>query len=174
MVNPLRSYLLGTKALLAMLWEPSFQELLSPAERSAIENAVPLTRILDESTARCLMDERERWVLKKAESHGGRHVILGPVVDDAEWRHCLAEGLTSSAPWIAQRAQTVPRYRLPSADSATGALTLADRYINWNPFLFAGRYAGGITRASDSILINICLGGGLIPTVAVHSSPAWS
>jgi len=38
------------------------------------------------------------------------------------------------------------------------------KFFNFNPFLFNGVYAGAIARASNTELINITLGGGLLPT----------
>ncbi len=39
-----------------------------------------------------------------------------------------------------------------------------EKHYNWNPFMFGGRYAGGLVRVSSTPLINITLGGGLLPT----------
>jgi hypothetical protein len=44
--------------------------------------------------------------------------------------------------------------------------------MNYNPFVFRGSYGGGIARVSDSQLINICLGGGLLPTLTTERAPS--
>ncbi len=56
----------------------------------------------------------------------------------------------------------MPRLAMPVADG--NRVSRTEKYYNWNPFIFAGRYAGGMVRVSETPLINICLGGGLLPT----------
>ena len=46
-----------------------------------------------------------------------------------------------------------------------GSVVACEKYFNWNPFVFGGKFAGSIVRVSDSPLINITLGGGLIPAL---------
>ena len=169
MVNPLRSYVVGSKALLALLHSERLKTYFSPMERELVSSVVPPTWIVDEGIRRRLRHERTGWVLKKAESHGGHHVLIGPLTADAQWEAALAE--TGTEIWVAQQLEPIPRYRLPQVNP-DGGVTLSERFINWNPFLFGGRYAGGITRASDSMLINICQGGALLPTAAVSSRAA--
>lgn len=151
MVNPLRSYLASSKTLLAHLcaaW---------PASRG--ECPVLPTRILDAVRIAALRGRPLSAVLKKGESHGGLHVLLPGLSSDADRERALDEALLE--PWIEQAYSPLPKLRVP----ANGALR--DKFYNWNPFLFGGAYAGAIARASDTPLINITLGGGLLPTVRV-------
>jgi len=48
--------------------------------------------------------------------------------------------------------------------------------VNINPFALLGKYSGTITRVSDSSVINVSAGGGLVPTLSAarkkgHHSP---
>ena len=101
-----------------------------------------------------------RWVLKKSESHGGENVVLPDPGRQAAWQAALAS--SEHETWIAQEYLDVPRLALPVVEG--GTITHAQKYYNWNPFVFGGRYAGGMVRVSSTPLINICLGGGLLPT----------
>jgi hypothetical protein len=167
MINPLRSYLVGIKTLLALLWDESVQATFSPVERETITQYVPYTRLVDESLVPRLRAERTAWVIKKGESHGGQSVLIGSLVDADKWEAALGAILRSRELWIAQQLQSVPKYRLCDVIPETKELVWAEPYVNWNPFLFGGKHAGAIARASRSLLINICLGGGLLPTVSV-------
>ena len=99
-------------------------------------------------------------MLKKGESHGGLHVLL-PGLTTIEQRHAALDDAEREA-WVAQEFVPLPKMRIPTRADAD-----ALKFYNWNPFLFGGKYAGGIARASDTPLINITLGGGLLPTIRV-------
>lgn len=151
MVNPLRSYLASSKTLLAHLcanW---------PASRG--ECPVLPTRILDAERIAQLRTHGDHVVLKKGESHGGLHVLLPGLASDTDRQAALDDA--EQSPWIEQAYAVLPKLRVPHAGG------VHDKFYNWNPFLFGCKYAGGIARASDTPLINITLGGGLLPTVRV-------
>jgi hypothetical protein len=153
MVNPLRSYLASSKTLLAFLcanW---------PASRGPCP--VIATRLLDGARIAALRARDEAVVLKKGESHGGLHVLL-PGMTTLAQRHAALDD-AEREPWVEQEYLPLPRLEVPCGTTPT-----ARKYYNWNPFLFGGRYAGAIARASDTPLINITLGGGLLPTVRVE------
>ena len=147
MVNPLRSYVAGVKSVL------SYLAIHEGAD------CVPNTLLLDTPQAReTVMASPSKWVLKKSESHGGNGVVL-PGTNEAKWRAALAA--SRSEVWIAQEYLEVPRLAVP--EIAGERVARAEKYFNWNPFMFAGRYAGGMVRVSSTPLINITAGGGLLP-----------
>jgi glutathionylspermidine synthase len=152
MVNPLSSYLASSKTLLAFLYERW------PRARGTCP--VLPTRVLDAQRIAALTAKDEDVVLKKGESHGGLHVLLPGLTTPEQRRSALTEALHE--PWVEQAYLHLPRLRFP-----TTAAPAAEKFYNWNPFLFGGRYAGAIARASDTELINITLGGGLLPTLHV-------
>jgi hypothetical protein len=148
MVNSLRSYLASSKTLLPRLGRRLPGQIadtcvVGPAERARL--AAP----------------PRGHVLKRAESHGGLAVLLPEIAGEPEWAAAIAE--SHDAPWVMQTYHPVPRLAIPRV--VDGAARLVGKYYNWNPFLFGGRYAGSIARASDTPLINITLGGALLPTV---------
>ena len=144
MVNPLRSYLGGAKSVLSHL----------TAQGAAL---IPRTVLLDNDEARQLVaSSPSRWVLKRSFGHGGAHVILPEPANEQKWHAALAA--TTHEAWIAQEYLVVPKL---TVDTPAGKV---EKYFNWNPFVFGGRYAGGLVRVSSSPLINITAGGGLLPT----------
>jgi hypothetical protein len=157
MVNPLRSYLAGAKSVLSHL---ALSSDLPPA-LSAAACLVPRTVQLDHEDARAMVKSTStRWALKKSESHGGMNVILPGISTEAAWHQAL-EASTREV-WIAQEYLEVPRMELPVVDG--NSVAWSEKYYNWNPFVFGGTYAGGLVRVSSTPLINITLGGGLMPT----------
>ncbi|MBN1552166.1 hypothetical protein JW979_11900, partial [bacterium] len=61
----------------------------------------------------------------------------------------------------------IPEIRLPVFSE--NGLTFESKKINMNFFAFNGQYAGGMARVSDSSIINISAGGGLIPILLAES-----
>jgi uncharacterized circularly permuted ATP-grasp superfamily protein len=161
MANPLRSYIVGTKAFLALLHDPQNPADLSAKERDLVGRVIPQTRFV---TERIPAAERHQWALKKAESYGGKDVVLGSLVDAAGWDEAVAASL-KGARWVMQALEPIPTLGLPVL--AGERLVLEQKFLNWNPFVYGGRHGGSIARVSDSILINISRGGGLLPTLRV-------
>jgi hypothetical protein len=159
MVNPLRSYLASSKSLLAYLCEAGETD-----EDAKCIKRIASTHLLTPERVEALRSGPGRHVLKRAESHGGLHVLLPGLVTDEQWNRALDEA--QSDPWIMQEQYPVPK--LTMIERKDGRVSRTDKFFNWNPFLFGGRYAGGIARASDTPLINITLGGGLLPTVVCN------
>jgi len=156
MVNPLRSYVASAKSVLSHLRE-------LPPELAGAAELVPRTLILDNEQARAtVLASPSNWALKKSESHGGMNVILPGGPSEGAWRQAMEA--SSREVWIAQEYLEVPRMKLPVVEGES--VGWSEKYFNWNPFVFGGRYAGGLVRVSSTPLINICLGGGLLPTFA--------
>ncbi|CAN5686511.1 hypothetical protein BH11MYX1_BH11MYX1_01260 [soil metagenome] len=149
MANPLRSYVAGVKSVLSHL-----------ATHGA-EEVIPRTILLDGEDARAIVRRAPAtWVLKKSESHGGEHVILPEPANMIAWQAALEA--SAREVWIAQEYLEVPKLALSVVEG--DEVVRAEKHYNWNPFIFGGTYAGGLVRVSSTPLINITLGGGLLPT----------
>lgn len=158
MVNPLRSHMASAKSLLTRLVEAD----LPPELRGAARLIPPTIRLGDRERA-AVAAAPGRWALKKSEGHGGMNVVLPKVSSEGAWREAIEASARET--WIAQEYLDVPRMALPIADSDGDGVAWCEKYYNWNPFVFGGRYAGGLVRVSATPLINITLGGGLMPTL---------
>jgi hypothetical protein len=157
MVNPLRSYVASAKSLLSRIVESEL-----PPELAEAAQLIPQTVILDDPEVRtAIRASAAQWALKRSEGHGGMNVVLPLPSNEAAWQDAWVK--SASEVWIAQQFLDVPRISLPEVDGPT--VSWSEKFYNWNPFVFGGRYAGGLVRVSNTPLINITLGGGLMPTL---------
>ncbi len=177
-VNTFRAKLLHKKMSLALLSDERCAHLYTPAQRAAIELHVPWTRkVVDGPTTRAgrpvpdlLADcagRREHLVLKPNDEYGGKGVVLGWTVDQAEWEQALRVAARES--YVVQEAVEVPREPFPVALDGVQMLDLA---IDLDPYLFDGRPAGCLTRVSSSALLNVTAGAGSIVPTYVVEGPA--
>jgi hypothetical protein len=176
MVNGFRCKLLHKKASFAVLGDEQNARLFSEEEREAIRAHIPWTRVLEERKTRhagkeidlvpFVLAQRERLVLKPNDEYGGKGVVLGWEVSDAEWQERVRAGLTE--PHVVQERVPVPREPYPSV--ANGTLQIADRILDTDPFACQGAYVDGcLSRLSTAALVNVTAGGGSqVPTMLVE------
>ncbi len=162
MINPLRSYFLGSKMFLSQLCMPLIRERLSQAENEVVTRVLPHTFLVTAGNTSRLRD-REHWVLKPAHGHGGSGVLIGAHTSELDWTRCLED--TSKRTYVAQEFQPIPRYRVPW--QAGDRLSFVDLYANWAPFIIGGQCAGDITRVSSRPIVGISADGALLPCVTV-------
>jgi len=86
-----------------------------------------------------LVNERARWVVKRALGRVGDEVYVGPLCTDAEWAALVSEVLELCArgqTWIAQRF--VPQRAIPTP--------WGDRFVTLGAYVLDGRFAGYFAR----------------------------
>jgi uncharacterized circularly permuted ATP-grasp superfamily protein len=159
-INPLRSYLLGCKALLATARTNGWYSSLGEADRELLASILPATLPIGPHSWKELQD-RTRWVIKPAFGSGGKGVVIGRFADDTAWTRALAGA--SDGRWIAQAYVPIPTYSAPILSD--GQVVIKRLYANWNPFFFDGRFSGAITRVSNEPVVGISAGGALLPAV---------
>ncbi len=148
MVNSLRTCLLHNKAIFALLHDESFP--LSPAERRLVSRHFPLTLLVSSANQDRLRRERERWVLKPVDAHGGQGVVLGWLATEAEWGEALSRPIAQ----VAQARVPAPTGRF--YDARTGREEL--RVVDLGPFLARGKLAGFLCRLAEGELANVSAG----------------
>jgi hypothetical protein len=67
--------------------------------------------------------------------------------------------------WVVQEYVDIPTDHYPEIGSS---VAVKEKYVNINPFALLEKYSGTITRVSDSSVINVSAGGGLVPTMRVE------
>jgi len=67
--------------------------------------------------------------------------------------------------WVVQEYVHIPRGDFPEIGEQ---VRFRGKYVNINPYVLRGKYSGTITRVSDSQVINVSAGGGLVPTMTVY------
>lgn len=149
MINSLRTVLLHTKAIFALVHDPRFP--LSAADRRFVRRHVPLTLRLDDAARERVRRAPEDWVLKPAQSHGGKGVVLGWAVGRAAWERAVD---------AADDAVVQARVRAPHdafLDARDGQVH--QRVVDIGPFLARGRLAGFLCRVAEGELANVSAGG---------------
>jgi uncharacterized circularly permuted ATP-grasp superfamily protein len=174
-VNPFGCKPIHKKAIFAILTEDSHQHLFTEAERKAIAETVPWTRVVREGRTTYQGKEidlvpflrdpamRPELVLKPNDEYGGKGVFLGFESTEAQWDQAIAAALRS--PYVAQRKVDIGRQHFPV--SAPG-LESRDFVVDLDPYLFFGEVEGFLTRLSGSSLANVTSGGGQVPAFVVE------
>jgi uncharacterized circularly permuted ATP-grasp superfamily protein len=167
MVNPFRCKILHKKASLAVLCDERNIDLFSDEELEAIEAHIPWTCRVEERNASYhgqmidllpfILENREKLVLKPNDEYGGKGIVLGWETDLSDWAMALQTALTF--PYIVQERVAIPSESFPSL--IDGQVTLIDRMLDTNPFVFYGSYMDGcLSRLSTQALLNVTAGSG--------------
>lgn len=174
LVNSPRSVIVGNKKILAALRRPEVLSRLTSEERTAVREHVPWTEVLRDEKVEFkgfqvnlrdfVLDNKDKLVLKAAESYGGKDVFLGFETDAETWRALMEEHLDDNA-WVVQQLVAIPKELFPRIADDEVKMELMN--VNINPFAFGGRYAGSYTRISRKNVINVSAGGGIAPTITV-------
>lgn len=162
MVNPLRTALLHNKGVFALLRDPRVE--LTGADRRFVERHVPRSVVLrgaptdpdsvrrDRDAAReAALRDREAWVLKPLEEHGGAGVVLGWRTPAAEWRAAIE----AADHHLLQARIPCPRGHFHDARDGV----VHERSAGIDPFLARGRLAGFLCRLAEGELGNVTAGG---------------
>ena len=145
------------------------QHLFTGKERKIINDTIPWTRFMKESKTTWrnqtidlfpyVRKNKDRFVLKPNAGYGGFGVTIGSIVDTGTWEKVLDQ-IASGESWVVQEEVYIPQDSLPDF---TSGLAWKTKNVNINFFAFDGQFGGGMVRVSDSKIINIHQGGGLIP-----------
>ena len=167
MVNPPACKILHKKASLAVLHDERNAHLFNAEEREAIALSIPWTRVVsdrktthDGATVDLLAfiaEHREQLVLKPNDDYGGKGIVLGWEVSDAEWKSAIQTALRE--PYIAQERIALPTEPYPSF--VDGHAVLADRMVDTAPYVAYGDHVDGcLSRLATAALLNVTAGGG--------------
>ncbi|MBN1879248.1 hypothetical protein JW823_03980 [bacterium] len=168
-INPFSSRVGGLKCVLWFMTDEKSQHLFTKDELKVIRESIPWTRFMKESKTDLMgkpidlfpyiRANKDGFVLKPNAGYGGFGVTIGPSVTQAEWDSVL-EQISRGESWVVQEIAYVPRGDFPQFSPD---LHWKGKNININFFAFNGKFGGGIVRVSDSLIINVHQGGGMIP-----------
>lgn len=169
--NSFQSYIVGNKKVLALLTNPQFHDIYSVDELNVINQTVPWTKILANTTEKFkdytvhlkdfVLDNKDKLVLKPANSYGGKDVYLGNETEQSTWEKVMLENIENEN-WVVQEFVDIPQEFFPIVGDK---IELKLKKVIINPFALLGKYSGTITRVSDESVINVSAGGGLVPTL---------
>ncbi|MDX1612434.1 MAG: circularly permuted type 2 ATP-grasp protein, partial [Candidatus Thermoplasmatota archaeon] len=175
MVNSPRSPIVGNKKIMAVIQEPSILSRLSPAQRAAVKRFLPWTAILREGKTTIqgykvdlgefVRHNKDKLVLKPAQSYGGKDVYLGQDTEEEAWQRLVDENIGDNT-WVVQEMVKIPKELFPVIEEDEVTMRLLN--VNINPFVFGGTFAGAYTRISRSNVINVASGGGIVPTKTIE------
>jgi hypothetical protein len=169
--NSFRSYIVGNKKVLSLLTDPRFQGIFSRRELKMIQKTIPWTRILADDDAiykgrrihlrDFILENKNQLVLKPANMYGGKNVYIGLETSQVTWERIMNQHIEDES-WVVQEFVEIPTDIYPEIGEG---ISFKRKNVNINPFALLGKYSGTITRVSDSAVINVSAGGGLVPTL---------
>ena len=148
--NPMYT-VLGNKMLLAILHEKSVQEQLDEKDREYIKKHIPwtvksnCTEVEFEGKTHFLTDllinQKDRFVIKKGNSKQGKHVYIGCTTDVEEWRSIVAKFGNDNA-WLVQEFYEPENIIACDDKSQLGVFKPV-----WGVYCLNNSYAGSVVRA---------------------------
>ncbi len=110
--------------------------------------------------------EQESLVLKPNRDYGGHGVLLGPLLDEAEWAAAVDRALADKERWVAQQLASIPVSLFPVAGP--------DGSVDGEPFHVVMGFAPSkyglaiVGRASQKQVVNIAQRGGMCAVLVGH------
>jgi hypothetical protein len=161
---------LDQKSCWEVLTDPQFARFFSPDERQVFRRHILWTRIVsarhttfpDGRMGELLeyaREERETLVLKPNRSYGGTGVVIGPLVEQAEWDAALERAVGDQDRWVVQQVASIPVSTFPVL-GPDGAVHLEPFYtvMGFAP----SKYGVAIlARASQKQVVNVAQRGGM-------------
>jgi hypothetical protein len=173
-VNSFRTEMARKRAMLALLSDESLQELFPPAERKAISDSIPWTRVVAQGKTtyqgkpvdliEFILKNRPTLVLRPNEDSGELHSTDGLHTDDAGWERAL--GVALRHPFVVQ--ERVEPHPVTFPVDNYGELAYRDLRVDVAPHTFLGKVKGCSSRLSAPQGGFSTLGG-LAPTFILES-----
>jgi hypothetical protein len=175
-VNSFRSEIAQKKALFELLTDTSVTSTFPAAERKAIRDFIPWTRVVAANHATYGEDtvdlpafiqaNRERLILKPNDSDEGEHqTFVGAELDDSAWERAIKTALRSS--YVVQEITKhlkceFPLYRY-------GSLDMREMFVDVHPHTFLGKVNGCSTWLTPADRAGFTTVAGLAPTFILES-----
>jgi len=169
-VNSFRSEVAQKKAIFDLLTDDSITASFPAAERKAIKEFIPWTRVVSASQTNYgdqkidlpefILKNRERLVLKPNDASSEYHSVSGLETDEAGWERALRQALRT--PYVVQEAvqpllATFPIYQYDS-------LLYKELRVDVQPHAFLGKVHGCSTWISADAPSGFTTLSGLAPT----------
>ncbi len=176
MVNPFRCKILYKKTSLAVLSDEQNRHLFDRDELLAIDQTIPWTRTVEErhtlhdhkpvDLIPFIVKYKDQFVLKPSDEYGGKGIVLGWLVNQAEWERAVTVAMET--PFIVQERVDIPWEPFPSL--VGGRVQVSNRMLDTAPFAFYGSYMEGcLSRLGTDPLLNVTAGGGSsVPTFVIQ------
>lgn len=173
-VNSFRTEMTRKRAMLALLSDDSLQELFPPAERKAIRDTIPWTRVVAPGKTtwqgqtvdlvEFILKNRPKLVLRPNEDSAELHSTDGLLTGDAGWERAL--GVALRHPFVVQ--ERVEAHPVTFPVDNYGELDYRDLRVDVAPHTFLGKVRGCSSRLSAAPGGFSSLGG-LAPTFILET-----
>jgi hypothetical protein len=161
---------LDQKSCWEILTNPQFNQFFSAEERQVFRRHILWTRIVSarnttfaDGTSGDLLErvrlERELLVLKPNRAFGGSGVVIGPLVEQAQWDAALDTALADQERWVVQQLASIPVSEFP--------VLAPDGTVQIEPFYTVMGFAPSkygvaiLARASQKQVVNVAQRGGI-------------
>jgi len=173
-INSFRSELAHKKAMFGLLTDESITGKFPAAERKAIRDHVPWTRLV--SAARTTYDEkpidlpefitqnRERLALKPNDDYSDQHTYFGWEMDSAGWDRALKQAMR--APYVVQERVQPVRSVFPLM--TYGHLEFREMQVDVHPHAYLGKVQGCSSWLSTG-KTGFSSAAGIVPTFILDS-----
>jgi uncharacterized circularly permuted ATP-grasp superfamily protein len=175
--NSFRTVIVGNKKVLGVIADPRFRSAFSRQEQALIRETIPWTTVLADAQVKYhgkmvelpgfVSENKDHLVLKPSNSYGGKDVHIGRETSQAVW-DLIIQNHVGDRSWVVQDFVPIPTGQYPEINER---VVFKPKYVNINPYAINGSYCGTITRVSDSQVINVSAGGGLVPTLTARRKP---
>jgi hypothetical protein len=174
-VNGFRSELAHKKATLGLLTDESLIASFPAAERKAIREHVPWTRLVAATKTtyndkvvdlpEFILQNRERLVLKPNDDYTGKGIFFGSEMDAAGWERALREALRT--PYVVQERVDFARSVFPL--STWGQLEFREMRVDVHPHAYLGKVLGCSSWLTATGAGGFSTAAGLAPTFVLDS-----
>ena len=168
MASSFRCTVAHKKKAFSALLDPRNAGWLSDGERAAVAALVARTSPLSSLDRKTLEAQRQSWVLKPNDAHGGEGVTLGWESDPVHWRAALDAAQRQDYVVQERVEPTTGSYPVFDASAAQNGASLRTLIEDCNAYVFRGALGGILTRLSDTAVINVSRGGQAIPTFVIE------
>ncbi len=175
LVNSFRSEVGHKRAVFALLGDETLTEGFPAAERKAIQQYIPWTRVVapghttyrgkEVDLLEFILANREKLVLKPNDDSGEEHAVHGCLTDDAGWERALRQA--SRTPHVVQERVDLVRAAFPV--HRYGSVEMRELQVGVHPHMFFGKMLGCSTWVSDPAAGGFSSVGGLTPTYILES-----
>ncbi|GAA2768544.1 hypothetical protein GCM10010103_75860 [Streptomyces paradoxus] len=158
-----------------LVWVSEAAEEMPSADRDFLDRHLPWTRLLvdDKVTWRggsyglvdLLLGERERFVIKPSDQHGGEGMSAGADTEPDAWAEAVERGLRDGS-YIVQEFMRPDPLPVPALRAADQSLEVARVASVFGPMLMGGQLGGILARhtdRADTTMVN-AIGGGVMNT----------
>jgi hypothetical protein len=171
-VNSFRSELAHKKAIFGLLTDESVTSRFPAAERKAIRDHVPWTRLVtaakttyDEKTIdlpEFIAQNRERLALKPNDDYSDQHTYLGWEMDAAGWDRALKQAMR--APYVVQERVEPVRSVFPLM--SFGEMEFREMQVDVHPHAYLGKVQGCSSWLSSG-KSGFSSAAGIVPTFII-------